>query len=516
MQLRIGRALVALVLCIATFFPENTHARHANPTVAASSAPLQSTSPFPLPSPSASPTFPSATISSAASPPTIDLRQLQIDYQILRERLDSNAEKTNHVTVLLALLVGMFAFSGFVWFQSEKRASESHGLMVLGEKSSQGRDVSIFEQSQRTLSLVNATLELAKEASARASKSLENRLKKTSHELEKQCLDLIEEAEAFKNDKNLVSTRETTSRIHSLGLRIKGLANNLVLLEDDTLKLEPYCGLINGIDSHLHEDYTEAISSWESVSTDKDTPAELKSLAFYWLGYIHNNLRKFKKATQNLDRALENASGSRRFELRRLHIESRFFLKDDGDDLIRLLEKLLQEFDQEFLDQSDTSAIETKRRIQTTLGNICFQTGNEKATSDYYERSKGFFKEAGENAKWGSFGLAETLFKLKDTANAVAFFKGPVMKEAEKEFMGREELRTKVLAKTTQLVCAVRTRLSAQHIKDRHDDVISLLADVDSRLTIYSQMQRRNVSKEDFLRDLQVLTAQDEEQPSRA
>jgi tetratricopeptide (TPR) repeat protein len=500
MQFRVVGASMALIICNALCSPKDADAQNPSASAPPTSIPFPSISPTPIaPTPSPSATAPALSLLSPQ-----DLLQLRQDYQLLRERLESSAERTNQVYILLAILVGMFGFSAVAWFKSEHRATESYKLAMIGERASQSRDISIFEQSQRTLTLVNETLELAKEASARASKSLENRLRKTSHELEKQCIDLIEDVEAFKNDKNLVSNRETTSRIHSLGLKIKALENNLVLLEAEALKLEPYCGFINGLDSHLHEDYNEAIKLWEFVAADKDTPPELRSLAFYWLGYVHNNLRQFPKAIHNLEHALEGATGSRRFEVRRLQLESRFFTKDNGDELIKLLENLLREFDKQFPDQADASVVETKRRIQTTLGNIYFQTGKEKQSPDYFGKAKVFFEEA-ITAKWGSFGLAETLFKLGERDRATELYKGPVLKEAEKEFMVREELRTKVLAKTTQLVCDVRAQSPEQHIKDRYDDVISLLADVDSRLTIYSQLQRRNVSKEDFLKDLTIL-----------
>ena len=81
------------------------------------------------------------------------------------------------------------------------------------------------------------------------------------------------------------------------------------------------------------------------------------------------------------------------------------------------------------------------------------------------------------------------------------------MREADSEFLTREELRTKVLAKSTQLICCIRAEYPEQHVKDRHDEVISLLANVDNRLTIYSQMQRRNIAKEAFYRDLDALLA---------
>ncbi len=103
------------------------------------------------------------------------------------------------------------------------------------------------------------------------------------------------------------------------------------------------------------------------------------------------------------------------------------------------------------------------------------------------------------------FGLAESLYKLGEIDKASEIYLGKVLREAEKEFLTREEKRTKVLAKTTQLICLIRGGSREQHIKDRYDEVISLVAELDGRLTVYSQMQRRNVSKDQFLKDLREL-----------
>jgi mRNA-degrading endonuclease RelE of RelBE toxin-antitoxin system len=94
--------------------------------------------------------------------------------------------------------------------------------------------------------LINATLEFAKEASARASRSLANRLKKISRELETLCSNVIKDVDVFKDDKNLVANRETTSRIHSLGYKLNALENNLIILEDEEIELEPSCCVISG------------------------------------------------------------------------------------------------------------------------------------------------------------------------------------------------------------------------------------------------------------------------------
>jgi hypothetical protein len=476
-------------------------------------------------SPSASPT---QAIQTATAPAAVtrdpEIEGLRSDYRSLSDRLEAQGRNADRLFIFITILFAIGGFTSiFGWMKTERRATEAHVLMVSGERAlqerasethglmmrservSQERDESIFTQSQRTLTLVNATLELAKEASARASRSLANRLKKSSRELDAQCSTLLKDVEAFKEDKNVVADNDTTSRIHNLGIKVKALENNLIILEDEAIELEPFCCAVSGLDSYLHDDYDQAIAYLAKGSDHKQAPDSLKSLAFYWLGYINNNLRLFTQAIHNFEYALALSASERRFELKRLLVESRFFNRESSPELINQLQILLAEFDKEFPDSSGKAAQDGKRRIITTLGNLCFQTGNETGDRDYYVQAKKFFEQAGARAKWSSFGLAETLHKLCEYKMAKELFAGPVMKEADREFLGREELRTKILAKTTQLICCIRLESSKQHVKDQHDALISLVANLGNRLTIYSQLQRRNVSKEDFIKDVDAL-----------
>jgi len=428
----------------------------------------------------------------------------------LNKEVEDNAKSIDRlytfIIVFFTVIFGVGTLTSiFGFIKAERRADESHGW----ERSAQGREESIFKQSQQTLTLVNETLGLAKEASARASKSLENKLKKSVKEYEKNSLKLIEESGAFEDDRRLVRQKETMSKIHGLGNKIKGLVNNIVILEDNTVELDPHCYFISGIDSHLREDYTDAIENLENAAAHKEATQKLKSLAYYWLGYINNNLHEFDEAARNFLKALESATGPRKYEIRRINLETRFFNNEDGKELIKEFVSLLADFDGEY-QNSSTKGLKDKRvKIQNTLGNVYYQVGNETGDKNYFKLAQEQFETSLKSVNpetpehmWVSFGLAEAKYKLGETDAAAKILKEQVNSEAEKEFIRREELRTKVLAKTTQLICAVRSGAEIKNIKDSRDAVISVLGDVDNRLTIYSQFQRRNVSKDVFFKEV--------------
>ena len=156
----------------------------------------------------------------------IDDESIKVKYEI-----ENLKEKINSLNNMVTYGIGFFALflavgSGFsIWgfIKSEKRSSEIHQLAIESSHTSKERENKIFDASQKTLSLVNDTLQLAYDASKRASKSLENRLKKTMECLNKDSLEIIEQSQAFYDDKNLTIDKDICSEIHRIGRKIEGL-----------------------------------------------------------------------------------------------------------------------------------------------------------------------------------------------------------------------------------------------------------------------------------------------------
>lgn len=224
------------------------------------------------------------------------------------------------------------------------------------------------------------------------------------------------------------------------------------------------------------------------------------------------------------------AIDSRRYELSRIQLETRFFNNEDPKQIINEFKKLLTFIDNDPSEESTLTLSARKTKIQTTLGNIYYQLANQttedKEKKDYYIESKDIFKdllslnEDGEvlnqldsidsikkdKSKWIIFGYAESLYQIgekKDLAKEI--FEKIIYYLAENEFLNREEKRTKVLAKITQLICAIRAEEDTIIIRNTKSQVDSALSGVDTRLTVYSQLQRRNVDRDTFRKDLDKL-----------
>jgi hypothetical protein len=399
--------------------------------------------------------------------------------------------------------------------EADRRASETFAFAIRGEASSQQRSAEVHEQflsgSRETLDLVNATLNLAKEASERAARTIELRAKQTIEELDEEAQGLLASVPA-QDDRALIADPGTRSSLRSLAHRVSGFEISRFMLPEN-IQLTPACVFIRGMDHHLNQNFDEALRNWRSVALNPATEDWLKSWAWYWIGYEQNNLNRFPDAEQSFENALRHATGARRYELQRILLETRFFnkAKFDAESLILPFETLLEAVDQE----PPSEELAARRiKIEVTFANVLIRSArdtNDQTKARAFTRRASEMYERASKDKWALFGFAETLAVSdieKDREQAKLVFRR-VRAEAIQEAVSREEPRTKVLARSTELVCC----LNVPDFRDEAPAIRSLvlqeLGRVDARLTVYSQLQRRNVTKAEFLQDLEIVAPVD-------
>jgi hypothetical protein len=111
------------------------------------------------------------------------------------------------------------------------------------------------------------------------------------------------------------------------------------------------------------------------------------------IGYEHNNLAEFADAVRSFEQALDYAAGSRRFELERILLESRFLnkAKEKPALLIQPLENLLERIELADISQDEKEA--RKTRILGTLGTYCLPSGVNFSNKDNPKKQEGFSPE---------------------------------------------------------------------------------------------------------------------------
>jgi hypothetical protein len=406
------------------------------------------------------------------------------------------------------LIFGAIA-SGISWNTDRKRSNETYSSSLKKERESTVRDRKIFSQSMETLTLVNQTLELAREASERAYKAIQEKLNKKHKALEEEARDLLEESKAHKNFKVLVENSTVRSNLLILASEIMSLQTNQGMLEKEPALL-PHCCFIRGMEFHLNQHFKSAIEYWKLAKDHEDIPDQLKIMALYWIGYEQNNLAKYEDAALNFELASRFATGAMKYELKRIKIESKSF-----DILNYTPEKILPEikslYDNIKKEIDSKEFEEVKSNVGLTLGNIYYQLGRNLSKSDskksieYYKMAKETFYEAPLKNKWIWFGYGESCYKLGEYQRAEKILSEKVKNEAEFEYSTRLEPRTKVLGQTTVLICSMRIKKFHGNVDTTYTLIKTILGGVDERLTIYSQLQSRNVSKKQFLEDLDKL-----------
>jgi tetratricopeptide (TPR) repeat protein len=396
---------------------------------------------------------------------------------------------------------------------ADRRATQAHDLAIRGETAGQDRASQVhqtfLEGSKQTLDLVNATLTLAKEASERAANLIQRRASELLRDLDGKSRTMLDKV-AYQDDRALVTIPDKRSNLSSLASKIHGFDNIRFILPVD-VELTPACQFIRGLDFHLKQQFDDAFEAWDIVTKADDAPDKLKSLAWYWIGYENNNLERFADAEDNFRHAEAFEPGARKYELQRIRIESRFFNTELGlaERSIPAIEGLI---DAVSAAGADEQILGHKKRIMTTYGNILMQAGREEDNkakqNKLYRRAEVVFREvAKEEKKWAPFGLGQTLWHLGKLDAAQEYLIGS-RRVAQKEDVDRIEPRTKVLARTTELICCVLVERFVDEAPAVYGNLLNALGMVEGRLTVYSQFQKRNVTKDEFANDLKRFAAE--------
>jgi hypothetical protein len=441
-----------------------------------------------------------------------DIQDLKIQNAVLTKTFDTFSIFFSIFGVIIStiLIFGAIA-SGVSWYTDRKRSNETYFMTLEKEQESSERDRRIFSQSMETLTLVNQTLELARDASERAYKAIQEKLNKKHIALEKQARYLIDDSKAHENFKVLVDNSTFRSNLLILASEIMSLQTNLGMLEREP-DLLPHCCFIRGMEFHLNQHFKSAIEYWKLTKDQENIPSYLRIMALYWIGYEQNNLAEYENAALNFELASKSATGAMCYELTKMKIESNSFdnSKYTTEDILPEIKSLYDDINKKG-DSKEFNKV--KSNVGLILGNIYCRLGRKlskksdgksrKKSNDYYKLAKETYCNTPTKDKWIWFGYAEACYKLKEYQEAKDILLKEVKNQAELEFSKRLEQRTKVLCQTTVLICSIRIKQFHKLVETIYGTIKSLMSEVDERLTIYSQLQSKNVSREQFLKDLE-------------
>lgn len=465
-------------------------------------------------------TSPSPPTSSIPAVPTTSPPATERDIDVVRAELDSLRQLLNLAIIPISFIIGIGGVVSVIFsVRDQRRVSQLHELAIGNESSSQRRTEESYsaflDSSQKTLNLVNDTLALAKESSERAATTMQLKAKRALSSIDQEATDVLEK---IGDDMKVVVTDG------ALRARLQHVANDLAAIEGylmlQDIDITPGCLWIKGMDLHLSHDARGARLSLRKAATEA-RQRDLKVLALYWLGYLQNNSGNYMDAARLFrDASTEvQPNSARAVELQRIQIESEFFALAEGigtsvnvDErqaaslaVTQRLETLISS-----IPANIASYDAAKRYSCATLANVLTwasdlgrdpaEVTQDKTTVPLLKQAMTLYADAkGSHERlWPMFGMAESNY----------FLTGSIQQDryARLEQLIVDEQRTRTEprnnANLQQAKLIVRLRISGsptdERVKEAYSQVQGALSAVDEATTVFSQLQKRNLSRRDF------------------
>jgi tetratricopeptide (TPR) repeat protein len=231
------------------------------------------------------------------------------------------------ITVLVSILAAGGILGVVYSVRDQRRTSQLHELTVGGEIAAQRRSEqsygSFFEQSQTTLSLVNDTLQLAKEANDRAMKSMQSKAQSRIDEIEERSQTLLLEVFGEEEFELIINDPRRRDELHDIAAELRSLEGYLSLQE---IRLPQYTKFIKALDQFLLDD-TEAAIDALRLAFQESAVGELRRFIEYWLGYMLTTVGNYEEANSKFrDEETDIDKGdSEYFQLDRIIAETKFF-----------------------------------------------------------------------------------------------------------------------------------------------------------------------------------------------
>lgn len=517
--------------------------------------------------------------------------------------LKIEVEGTEHfVEVMLTpigVLVAILAAGGILGvvysIRDQRRTSQMHELAVSGEVAAQKRSEqsygSFLEQSQTTLSLVNDTLQLAKEANDRAMQSTKDKAQSRIDEIEERSQTLLLDVFTEEEFELIITDTHRRNELHDIASELRSLEGFLSLQD---ITLGQYTKFIKALDQFLLDDTLAAIQALR-LSAQEKTVGDLEHFAEYWLGYMLTTIGEYEEALRKFkhDKLALKPGDPEYFQLERIMAETEFFLvaKRNAESETARKDSAVTDPAERFLSvasildglselavtldesKNEHGKAHTRLEIARTRADIyewvaydanhlddplgpdaisaadAVLAGNSKeerppfkavefATEDHFSDQWGALREPDVFRAWAlrqaeticweqegrdiglEFALGECLFKLGEDEEADAVFHDAAH-TLEHEFKELHEKRLSASLHQSVLICHSRllrlrkddpdeVRDQKRGVRDALSDTLDVVKDMrQGRVTVFSQIQRRNIPQAEFKAEVEAIFKQD-------
>lgn len=324
-----------------------------------------------------------ASSSPLASNPTPTDQQNQINN--LQDQVNDLQEVVQLLLAPIAILIGILSLGGALGvvfsLRDQRRLSQLHQLTVSSEVSSQRRTElsysSFLEESQKTLTLVNQTLALAREATDQAAHTMERKAAASLASIETNARDLLQPLLDAGEFERIVDSAEVRTNLETVAGELRAIEGYLLLQDID---LQPHSRFVKGMAQYLADDTTGALKTLRQAAQDSAV-RELQLFAIYWdaylniaLGHYAEAIHVFQLGEENLpERAME------RVEFDRMIDDANFFrlaaerVEADPSERFKAVAYLLDDLEKvsdAFHAEDTDSLTRTSHEIADTRGDL--------------------------------------------------------------------------------------------------------------------------------------------------
>lgn len=527
----------------------------------------------------------------AAPPPQSKVNQAQSAEIVgLQDDLSKNEKWLDRVLLPVTVLLGILGLGGGLGvvfsIRDQRRTSQLHQLTVAGELSSQRRAeqgyATFLEQSQTTLSLVNDTLRLGKEATDRAAHSMQQRAQSQVDAIEERARDLMMNAFTEGEFERIIVDPEQRDELESIAEGLRVLEGYLSLQD---MQLPEYAQFVKALDLFLHDETEAALRSLQ-LASQKRSVGDLGEFVEYWLGYVLSTVGAYREALTRFshDKVQVGHLSSQYFQLERVIAETEFFVRaavvareaqsEEGDHdedpherferVTDLLDHLATRAAQMEEPSGEQARSEDRLEVARTRADILEWVAYDPQHLDEpieFEKRVGAeaivgiaepvasFKDFAEMPIWReledpdalrywalsqakhiclqqpdpdidlSFALAESRFKLGlevENEEIKSAFKS-IAHDLPRQLGPNLEKRRVASLQQSLLIAHVRLhkldpKEATQHASDAlraHREAHEALHGIEQGVTVFSQLQRRNLPKSEFEREIDSIIDQE-------
>jgi len=439
----------------------------------------------------------------------------------MHKRQDDFEKFVNFILWPLAIFLAFVAAGGLLGVvfsvRNEIRTGQVHGLFVAGETAQQARTEALhstlLDASEKTITLVNQTLALARDSTERATKAISDRAEQLVREVGEEMAALIarimmQENFEEKLFKLLVEEPSHRRKLTQLSDRLATVEGYLAFQD---IELEPRAHLVKGMALHLAQDDQAAIPLLERAAEATGMGLRLRLCAYYFIGYAYNNIGEYRSAASAFDAGHSRASdqAALRDEFERMGAESKFFelvrSHLDGRDVVQSVKDLVRAL----TDLSGSVTPQARANLNQTLGNIHLFLARLTRDKEGVKKAFSLFREAGEGL-WIKFGQLEIIKELGDEMGAVE--NPPTAKEVEdlatQRIQTRGEPRSLALLHLATAKCRIWRNAGNASVRAALSAVNDQMGKVDSDLRLYSLWLKSNVTRPKFI-ELEVKRLED-------